>query len=100
VRHRAGGAAAIRLRRALRTDGKEPINGWANNPRIEELRAARLDTADLQQQKRDLRRFAEAALARRAVRPDGRILADKRQPQAPTDILPDCFATFDGVHAI
>ena len=24
---------------AIRADGKEPINGWANSPRIEELRA-------------------------------------------------------------
>jgi hypothetical protein len=37
---------------AIRADGKEPINGWANSPRIEELRAAWLDTADLEQQKR------------------------------------------------
>ena len=25
---------------AIRADGKEPINGWASSPRIEELRAA------------------------------------------------------------
>src|SRR6201997_2571080 len=37
---------------AIRADGKEPINGWANSPRIEELRAAWLDTTDLEQQKR------------------------------------------------
>jgi ABC-type transport system substrate-binding protein len=37
---------------AIRADGKEPINGGANSPRIEELRAAWLDTADLEQQKR------------------------------------------------
>jgi peptide/nickel transport system substrate-binding protein len=37
---------------AIRADGKEPINGWANSPRIEELRAAWLDAADLEQQKR------------------------------------------------
>jgi ABC-type transport system substrate-binding protein len=37
---------------AIRADGKEPINGWADNPRIEELRAAWLETVDLEQQKR------------------------------------------------
>ena len=51
------------------------MNGWADSPRIEELRAAWLDTADLSTQQRDLRRIAEAALGRRAVHPDGRVLA-------------------------
>jgi len=36
---------------AIRADGKQPINGWADSPRIEELRAAWLATADLEQQK-------------------------------------------------
>jgi hypothetical protein len=66
---------------AIRADGKEPINGWANSPRIEELRAAWLDAADLEQQKADLRRFAEAALGRRAVHPDGRVLASVGVPE-------------------
>ena len=35
---------------AIRADGKEPISGWANSLRIEELRAAWLDTNDLEQQ--------------------------------------------------
>jgi hypothetical protein len=46
---------------AIRGDGNEPINAWANSPRIEELRAAGLNTADLGAAKADLRRFAEAA---------------------------------------
>src|ERR1700736_3325058 len=37
---------------AIRADGKEVLNGWASSPRIEELRAAWLDTADFEQQKR------------------------------------------------
>ena len=37
---------------AMRADGKEVINGWARSPRIEELRAAWLDAADFEQQKR------------------------------------------------
>jgi peptide/nickel transport system substrate-binding protein len=37
---------------AIRADGKEPVNGWANSPRIEQLRAVWLDTADSEQQKR------------------------------------------------
>ena len=37
---------------AIRADGKEVINGWANSPRIEELRAAWLDTDDFDEQKR------------------------------------------------
>ena len=36
----------------IRADGKEPINGWANSPKIEELRAAWLETADLAEQQR------------------------------------------------
>jgi len=66
---------------AIRADGKEPVNGWASSPRIEELRAAWLATADLEQQKRILRRSAEAALGRRAVHPDGRILAGDGLPE-------------------
>src|SRR5205085_4311630 len=37
---------------AIRADGKEPINGWANSPKIEELRAAWLPTADPVEQSR------------------------------------------------
>src|SRR5262249_27177835 len=66
---------------AIRADGKEPINGWANSPRIEELRAAWLDTTDFGAAKADLRRFAEAALGRRAVHPDGRVLAGDGVPK-------------------
>jgi len=37
---------------AIRADGKEPINGWAHSPKIEDLRTAWLATADLSEQKR------------------------------------------------
>ena len=37
---------------AIRADGKEPINGWASSPKIEELRTAWLATADPGEQKR------------------------------------------------
>ena len=37
---------------AIRADGKEVLNGSASSPRIEELRATWLDTADFEQQKR------------------------------------------------
>src|SRR6202008_1751308 len=46
------GNLAIHGNLPIRADGKEPINGWANSPRIEELRAAWLDASDLEQQKR------------------------------------------------
>jgi len=65
---------------AIRGDGNEPINAWANSPRIEELRAAGLNTADLEQ-KAHLRRFAEAALGRGAAYPDGQVLAGNCLPQ-------------------
>jgi peptide/nickel transport system substrate-binding protein len=82
---------------AIRADGKEPINGWANSPRIEELRAAWLGTADLDQQKRicvDLQRQLWEDVP---FIPMGEYWQATAYRKDLTDVLPGCFTTFYGV---
>src|SRR3984893_10186792 len=82
---------------AIRADGKEPINGWANGPRIEELRAAWLDTADLEQQKRICVALQKQLWEDVPFIPMGGYWQATAYRKPLTDILPGCFATFYGV---
>jgi peptide/nickel transport system substrate-binding protein len=82
---------------AIRADGKEPINGWANSPRIEELRAAWLDTADLEQQKRICVDLQKQLWEDVPFIPMGEYWQATAYRKHLTDILPGCFATFYGV---
>src|SRR5215469_16781183 len=82
---------------AIRADGKEPINGWANSPRIEELRAAWLDTADLEQQKRICVELQKQLWEDVPFIPMGEYWQATAYRKHLTDILPGCFATFYGV---
>ena len=82
---------------AIRTDGKEPINGWANSPRIEELRAAWLDTADLGQQKRICADLQKQLWEDVPFIPMGEYWQATAYRKRLIDILPGCFATFYGV---
>src|SRR5689334_19301569 len=82
---------------AVRADGKEPINGWANSPRIEELRAAWLDTADLEQQKRICVDLQKQLWEDVPFIPMGEYWQATAYRKDLTDVLPGCFALFYGV---
>jgi len=82
---------------AIRADGKEPINGWANSPRIEELRAAWLDTTDLEQQKRICVDLQTQLWEDVPFVPMGEYWQATAYRKDLTDLLPGCFATFYGV---
>jgi len=82
---------------AIRTDGKEPINGWANSPRIEELRAQWLDTADLEQQKRIGVELQKQLWIDVPFIPMGEYWQATAYRKDLTDVLPGCFAVFYGV---
>src|SRR5713101_7696811 len=77
---------------AIRTDGKEPINGWANSPRIEELRAQWLDTADLEQQKRIGLELQKQLWTDVPFIPMGEYWQATAYRKDLTDVLPGCFA--------
>jgi peptide/nickel transport system substrate-binding protein len=82
---------------AIRADGKEPINGWANSPRIEELRAAWLDTTDLEQQKRICVDLQKQLWEDVPFIPLGEYWQATAYRKDLTNVLPGCFAAFYGV---
>jgi ABC-type transport system substrate-binding protein len=82
---------------AIRADGKEPTNGWADDPRIEELRAAWLETVDLEQQKRICADLQKQLWQDVPFIPVGEYWPASAYRKRLTDILPGCFATFYGV---
>jgi peptide/nickel transport system substrate-binding protein len=82
---------------AIRADGKEPINGWANSPRIEELRAAWLDTADVEQQKRICVDLQKQLWEDVPFIPLGEYWQATAYRKDLTDVLSGCFAAFCGV---
>jgi peptide/nickel transport system substrate-binding protein len=82
---------------AIRADGKEPINGWANSARIEELRAAWLDTADLEQQKRICVDLQKQLWEDVPFIPLGEYWQATAYRKDLTDVLPGSFAVFHGV---
>jgi peptide/nickel transport system substrate-binding protein len=82
---------------AIRADGKEPINGWANSSRIEELRATWLDTADLEQQKRICVDLQKQLWEDVPFIPLGEYWQATAYRKDLTNVLPGCFAVFYGV---
>jgi peptide/nickel transport system substrate-binding protein len=82
---------------AIRADGKESVNGWANSSRIEELRAAWLDTTDLEQQKRICVDLQKQLWTDVPFIPLGEYWQATAYRKDLTEILPGCFATFYGV---
>ena len=82
---------------AIRADGKEPINGWANSPKSEELRAAWLDTADLEQQKKICEELQKQLWQDVPFIPLGEYWQASAYRKRLVDIIPGCFATFYGV---
>ncbi len=82
---------------AIRADGKEPINGWAKSPRIEELRAAWLGTGDVEQQKRICIDLQKQLWEDVPFIPLGEYWQASAYRKDLVDVLPGCFATFYGV---
>jgi peptide/nickel transport system substrate-binding protein len=82
---------------AIRADGKEPINGWANSPRIEELRGAWLDTNDLGQQQRICVDLQKQLWTDVPFIPLGEYWQATAYRKDLIDVLPGCFAVFYGV---
>ena len=82
---------------AIRADGKEPINGWADSPKSEELRAAWLDTADLEQQKKICEELQKQLWQDVLFIPLGEYWQASAYRKRLVDIIPGCFATFYGV---
>jgi peptide/nickel transport system substrate-binding protein len=81
---------------AIRADGKEPINGWAQSPRVEELRTAWLDTTDLEQQQRISADLQKQMWADVPFIPMGEYWQATAYRRDIRDVLPGCFATFYG----
>jgi peptide/nickel transport system substrate-binding protein len=82
---------------AIRADGKEPINGWANSPTIEELRGAWLDTADPGEQRRLCAELQKQLWVDVPFIPLGEYWQATAYRKDITGIIPGCFATFYGV---
>jgi peptide/nickel transport system substrate-binding protein len=82
---------------AIRADGKEPTNGWANSPRIEELRTAWIDTSDLEQQKRICVDLQKQLWVEVPFIPMGEYWQATAYRKDLIGVLPGCFATFYGV---
>ena len=87
---------AVPLRRDA-DDGKEPINGWAISPRIEELRAAWLDTADFEEQKQICADLQKQMWTGVPFIPMGEYWQASAYRRDLTEVLPGCFAVFYGV---
>jgi peptide/nickel transport system substrate-binding protein len=82
---------------AIRADGKEVLNGWANSARIEELRADWLDAADFEQQKRICTKLQKQLWEDVPFIPMGEYWQATAYRKDLTDVLAGCFATFYGV---
>ena len=82
---------------AIRADGKAPVNGWANSPRIEELRSAWLDRVDVEQQKRICVDLQKQLWEDVPFIPLGEYWQATAYRKDLTGILPGCFAVFYGV---
>ena len=85
---------------AIRADGKEPINGWASSPKIEELRAAWLDTADPSEQKRLCAEMQKQLWTDVPFIPLGEYWQATAYRKDLVDIIPGCFTTFYGVRRV
>jgi peptide/nickel transport system substrate-binding protein len=81
----------------IRADGKEPINGWANSPKIEELRTAWLATVDLGEQKRLCAELQKRLWEDVPFIPLGEYWQASAYRKELTDVVPGCFTTFYGV---
>src|SRR5690349_9967673 len=82
---------------ALRADGKAGWDGWPTSTRLEELRAAWLDAADLEEQRRICREMQMQVWQDLPFIPMGEYWQTTAYRKDLTGIIPGCFATFWGV---
>jgi peptide/nickel transport system substrate-binding protein len=82
---------------AIRADGKQGTNGWADSSRIEELRGAWLDAEDFDEQKRICGELQLQLWHDVPFIPLGEYWQASAYRNTLTDVMPGCFATFYGV---
>src|SRR5215207_2819941 len=82
---------------AIRADGKKGWDGWPDSPRIEELRAAWLDAAGLDEQRRISADLQTQMWEDTPFIPMGEYWQATAYRKGLTDVLPGCFCTFYGV---
>jgi peptide/nickel transport system substrate-binding protein len=81
----------------IRSDGKAALDGWPTSERIEQLRAAWLDAADFEQQKRICDDLQKRLWEDVPYIPMGEYWQATAYRRPLTDVLPGCFAVFYGV---
>jgi peptide/nickel transport system substrate-binding protein len=82
---------------ALRADGKAGWDGWPTSTRIEELRTAWLDAADMEKQRRICAELQRQVWEDVPFIPMGEYWQTTAYRKDLVDVLPGCFATFYGV---
>jgi peptide/nickel transport system substrate-binding protein len=82
---------------AIRADGKAGWDGWPSSPRIEALRAAWLDAADQDEQRRICGELQKQLWIDLPFVPMGEYWQATAYRKDLIGVLPGCFATFFGV---
>jgi peptide/nickel transport system substrate-binding protein len=82
---------------AIRADGKAGWDGWPTSPKIEELRAAWLDAADLDEQRRVGADLQKQMCVDLPFIPMGEYWQASAYRKDLTDVMAGCFTTFWGV---
>jgi peptide/nickel transport system substrate-binding protein len=82
---------------ALRSDGKAAWDGWPDSPKIEALRAAWLDAADLNEQRRICAEMQTQLWQDLPFIPMGEYWQTTAYRKELTGIIPGCFTVFWGV---
>jgi peptide/nickel transport system substrate-binding protein len=82
---------------AIRADGKPGWDGWPTSPHIEALRAAWLDAAEIDEQRRICVDLQKSLWDEAPFIPMGEYWQATAYRKDLTGILPGCFATFWGV---
>ncbi|HYU11634.1 MAG TPA: ABC transporter substrate-binding protein [Stellaceae bacterium] len=83
---------------ALRSDGKAAWDGWPDSPKIEALRAAWLDAAELNEQRRIAAELQTQLWQDLPFIPMGEYWQTTAYRKDLTGIIPGCFTVFWGVH--
>ena len=82
---------------ALRADGKAAWDGWPDSPKIEALRSAWLDTAEVEEQRRLSAEMQKQVWQDLPFIPMGEYWQATAYRKELTGIIPGCFAVFWGV---
>ena len=84
---------------AIRADGKAALDGWPTSERIEQLHAAWLDTADLEQQKRICADLQRQLWQDVPYIPMGEYWQATAYRKHLSGVVPGCFPVFYGVRS-